>query len=630
MDLPELTEDGCNWQTYGSWVLKAISEVSLMCHLDGSETRPTTLKLLQEYGAGWTPRTNEERDVITAWKTADDAWHQRAAMAHQYIIYGLPDSILMLCMHLDTPREMFTYLENRYGQIPRPEIQKTVDEAVQQHDMPSEQYMTGESAQSTCNSDNEPENSPGGQEDPVDSPNDCAETESGFLTPKTKVTDTRHVEPHLLVVEVGAMDSKWLDEGTDAAKAPDKGDEVKEDEDLPQISSEAHEPQGDLPDTTSECAETQTGHRKPENEVVDTQQMVDVLPMFEVGTTGRTRHNKHVKEHEAPDEGGQCADNKVKESRDLPKSSSEVLEPAGNPTRQAGKCSMEDVLQTPIEDYQHARTNGETIANVLDLPSTPTELPIPCIKHPTLLNRSSARKRSAMTTEFDLSYTRTSDKLRQAKYLELDSKRAPRRPRRTHRGHSTWDTPPNKIWGMGVHRPTRAGRGYSMDIELKTTKLEIRTISTNMVESRTYLPHLERHPKEPDKGDIGSGYNNAVSRDIVNLRSIEKAPLNDREHQHSECETKKLDDLPASHKPPPNTLTHAPMTFMDPRHHGRIRTSAERVSGTHTSQIAYLTHVVPSWLLCGTEGTYLECTMAIPSPCTSKKTCPNKEDQVGE
>ncbi|KAI6113868.1 hypothetical protein EDD16DRAFT_1598671 [Pisolithus croceorrhizus] len=235
-----------------------------------------------------------------------------------------------------------------------------------------------------------------------------------------------------------------------------------------------------------------------------------------------------------------------------------------------------------------------------------------------------------MTTEFDLSYTRTSDKLREAKCLELDSERAPRRPKRTHRGHSTWDTPPNEVWGMGVHRPNRAGRGYSMDVESKTMKLEIRTISTNMVESQTHLPHLERHPKEPDKGDIGSGYNNAVSRDIVNLRSIEKALLNDRERQHSECETKKLDDLPASHKPPPNALTHGPTTFMDPRHHRRIRTSAERASGTHTSQITYLTHVVPLWLLRGTEGTYLECTMAKLSPHTSKKTCPNKEDQVGE
>ncbi|KAI6099611.1 hypothetical protein F5141DRAFT_1250663 [Pisolithus sp. B1] len=404
-------------------------------------------------------------------------------MAHQFIIYGLPDSILMLCMHLDTPREAFAYLKYRYGQIPRPEIQKTVDEAVQQHDMPSEQYMTGESAQSTCDSNNGPENLPGGHEDPVDSPNDCAETESGFLTPKTKVTDVRHVEPHLLVVEVGAMDSKWLDEGMDAPKALDEGsqcagDEVEEGEDLPKPSSEAHKPQGDLPDTTSECAETQTGHRKPENEVVDTQQMVDVLPMFEVGTTGRTRHDKHVKELEASDEGGQCTD-EVTACRDLPEPRSEALEPADNISRQAGGHSIESGLQIPSEDDQRMQTNGEMIANVPDPPSTHSEPSTPQIEHPTLLNRSSAQKRSAMTTEFDLSYTRTSDKLREAKCLELDSKQAPRCP-----------------------RPTQAGRGYSMDIESKMTKLEIRTISTNMVESQTHLPHLERHPKELDKGDI--------------------------------------------------------------------------------------------------------------------------------
>ncbi|KAI6148968.1 hypothetical protein EDD17DRAFT_1900982 [Pisolithus thermaeus] len=310
MDLPELAEDGCNWQTYSSWVLKAISEDGLIGHLDGSETRPTTPKLLQEYGAGWTPRTNEERDVVTAWKTADDAWHQRAAMAHQFIIYGLPDSILMLCMHLDTPREAFAYLEYCYGQIPRPEIQKTVDEAVQQHDMPSEQYMTGESAQSTCDSDNGPENLPGGHEDPADSPNDCAETESGFLTPETKVADVQHVEPHLLVVEVGAMDSKWPDEGMDAPEAPDKGsqstsNEVAESGNLLKLSSEALEPQGDLPDTTSKRAETQTGHRKPETEVVDTQQVVNVLPMVEVGTTGQTWQDEHMNTLVTPDEKSQ-------------------------------------------------------------------------------------------------------------------------------------------------------------------------------------------------------------------------------------------------------------------------------------------------------------------------------------
>ncbi|KAI6094291.1 hypothetical protein EDD17DRAFT_1770075 [Pisolithus thermaeus] len=360
------------------------------------------------------------------------------------------------------------------------------------------------------------------------------------------------------------------------------------------------------------------------------QQVEPHILMVEVGETGGIQLDKRANALEAPDERCQCMDNEVAVCRDLPESNFKAFEPVDDNTGQTGGCPTEHIPLMPIEENQRSRTHNETIANIPDPPSTHSEPSTLQIERPTLLNRSSARKRSAMTTEFDLSYTRTNDKLQEAKCLELDSKRALRRPKRTHRGHSTWDTPPNEVWGMGVHRPNRAGRGYSMDIESKTTKLEIRTISTNMVESQTHLPHLERHPKEPDKGDIGSGYNNAVSRDIVNLCSIEKAPLNDRERQHSECEMKKLDDLPASHKPPPNTLTHAPTTFMDPRHHGRIRTSAERVSGTHTSQITYLTHVVPLWLLCGTEGTYLECTMAIPSPCTSKKTCPNKEDQDGE
>ncbi|KAI6160886.1 hypothetical protein EDD17DRAFT_1828282 [Pisolithus thermaeus] len=239
----------------------------------------------------------------------------------------------MLCMHLDTPREMFTYLENRYGQIPRLEIQKTVDEAVQQHDMPSEQYMTGESAQSTCNSDNEPENSPGGHEDPVDSPNDCAETKSGFLTPKTKVTDVRHVEPHLLVVE------------------------------------------------------TQTGHRKPKNEVVDMRQVVDVLPMFEVGSTGQAWYNKHVKELKASDKGSQCASDEVVESRDLPEMSCKALDPVDSIVGQTSGRPTEHVPQMPIEENQHAQTHSETIANVPDPPWTHTKLPTPHIESSTLQSR---------------------------------------------------------------------------------------------------------------------------------------------------------------------------------------------------------------------------------------------------
>ncbi|KAI6127989.1 hypothetical protein EV401DRAFT_2206802 [Pisolithus croceorrhizus] len=194
-------------------------------------------------------------------------------MAHQFIIYGLPDSILMLCMHLDTPHKAFAYLECRYGPIPRPESIKVADEAMPQCDMQSEQYATEEGAQGTYNSDNEPIYSPEG-EDSLDIPNDCAKTKTRYLTPETEVVDARHVEPYLLEVEVGDTGGMWPDECANALEAPDEcsqraSNEVKEDEDLPQMSSEALETRGDLPFTTCERAETQTGHRKPKNEVVE-------------------------------------------------------------------------------------------------------------------------------------------------------------------------------------------------------------------------------------------------------------------------------------------------------------------------------------------------------------------------
>ncbi|KAI6124687.1 hypothetical protein EV401DRAFT_2207756 [Pisolithus croceorrhizus] len=204
-----------------------------------------------------------------AWKTTDNTWHQRAAMAHQFIIYGLPDSILMLCTHLDTPRKAFAYLECHYGPILRPESIKVADEAMPQCNMQSKQYATEEGAQGTYNNDNKPIYSPEG-EDSLDIPNDCAKTKSRYLTPETEVVDVRHEEPHLLEVEDRAADSKQPDEGTDTVDAPDKDsqcadDKVKDRQELPTMSSEALETQGNLPFTTSERTETRTGHRKPKN-----------------------------------------------------------------------------------------------------------------------------------------------------------------------------------------------------------------------------------------------------------------------------------------------------------------------------------------------------------------------------
>ncbi|KAI6099424.1 hypothetical protein EDD16DRAFT_1717904 [Pisolithus croceorrhizus] len=226
-----------------------------------------------------------------------------------------------------------------------------------------------------------------------------------------KVIDAWHLKPYLQGVEVEAIDLKQLEEGMDALEAPDKGsqcvgDNVEEDKNLPMTSSRALKPQGDLPYTTSECTKTWTGHRKPEDKVVDMWHVVDVLPMFEVGSTGQAWYDKHAKELQASDEGSQHASGKAEESQDLPKLSSKVLKPVGSPTGQAGEHSMEEVLQMSIEDSQCTGTNSEMIANVPDPPGTPTKHPTPQVKHSRLQNRPSAQAHSAMTTEFNLSYTR--------------------------------------------------------------------------------------------------------------------------------------------------------------------------------------------------------------------------------
>ncbi|KAI6017502.1 hypothetical protein EDC04DRAFT_2607993 [Pisolithus marmoratus] len=86
---------------------------------------------------------------------------------------------------------MHTYLES---QILSPEIQEDVDEAVQQHDLPSEQYATGESAQSTHNSNNN-------------------HTECGHLLRWSAGLPNVQTTPLGKVVDIlSQMDYKWLSE----------------------------------------------------------------------------------------------------------------------------------------------------------------------------------------------------------------------------------------------------------------------------------------------------------------------------------------------------------------------------------------------------------------------------------
>ncbi|KAI6110130.1 hypothetical protein F5141DRAFT_1203383 [Pisolithus sp. B1] len=574
--LPELAHNGHNWTTYASLVLCAISDEGLMGFLVGSERRPTHPAELIGRGEGWTPQTDDERAEVMAWRATDQLWTQRNAMVNYTIVSGIPDTIFGFMLHLKSPLEKWDYLEKCFGSIPRPESWLVAEEVERR----SDSNVAAETGQDTHNSD-ESRDLPGSQNEPTDSPNDHAETESEYLTLETEVIDVRHEEPYLLVVEVGTMDSKQLDEGTNALEAPDEGsqctgDKVEEDEDLPTTSSKALEPQGNLPFTTSERAETQTGHRKPKNEVADMQHMVDVLPMFEVGSTGQAWYGKHAKELQAPDEGGQHTSDEVERSRDLPKSSSEVHKPVGHPTGQAGERAMEDALRTSIKDSQRAQTNSKTIANIPDPLGTPTKLPTPQVEHSRLRNSPSAQVRSATSMETDLSHTRRSSKQREMKRLELDCKRAPRCPQQTYRSHSTCETPPDEAWGMGVYSSARVGWGDSTTTGSITMKLKIRGISANMVGMRAILPDWAMVPSELDK-EIGGGYNDPASRDIVNLHRIGKALLNDRECQHSEHEMKWPEDLPVPPTPLRNPMMNPPKTFRDQCCHSRVKTDLQNL-----------------------------------------------------
>ncbi|KAI6145324.1 hypothetical protein EDD17DRAFT_1791245 [Pisolithus thermaeus] len=505
--LPELAHNGHNWTTYASLVLCAISDEGLMGFLVGSERRPTHPAELIGRGEGWTPQTDDERAEVAAWRAANQLWTQRNAMVNYTIVSGIPDTIFGFMLHLKSPLEKWDYLEKRFGSIPRPESWLVAEEVERR----SDSNVAAETGQDTHNSD-ESRDLPGSQNEPTDSPNDHAETESEYLTLETEVIDMWHEEPYLLVVEVGTMDSKQLDEGTNALEAPDEGsqctgDKVKEDEDLPRTSSKALEPQGNLPSTTSECAETRTGHRKPENEVADMQHMVDVLPMFEVGSTGQAWYSKHAKELQAPDEGGQHTSDEVERSRDLPKSSSEVHKPVGHPTGQAGERAMEDALRTSIEDSQCAGTNSEMIANVPDPPGTPTELSTPHVERSRLQREPLARAHSATNTETDLSCTRRRSKWRETKHLKLDCKQASQHLHETYQGRSACETPPDEARGKGVPSSPRVSWGNSTMAGSTATKLEIRGISANTVEMQGILPHWDTTPKEPDE-EIDGRYNN--------------------------------------------------------------------------------------------------------------------------
>ncbi|KAI5986099.1 hypothetical protein EDC04DRAFT_2615185 [Pisolithus marmoratus] len=400
-------------------------------------------------------------------------------MVNYTIISGIPDSIFTFMLHLKLPLEKWDYLKKHFGLIPRPESWLAAEEAMWQSRSQPEQGTAGETAQNIFNSHHKPEIQTSGEEDFTDSPNDCAETKSGYPTPESEVIDMQGAEDNLPEVEVEVVDaSNSHDKHMNLVKAPNEdsqhaSNKIKESQALPGLSLKALEPEGDLPDTTSECTETQTGHRKPKDKVVDMQHVVDVLPMFEVRSTGQAWYSKHVKELQASDEGSQCASDEVEENQDLLKSSSEVLKPAGNCTRQASGRSMQDGPQIPSKENQHTGMNGKTITDIPDPPGIHVKTPAPHAKHSMLQNRLPAQMHGGMVTELRLPC-----------------------------------------------------RGDSTDIRLTVMKLEIRATSAQMVDMPADLPHLERHPKEPDKAkDTSGGGDNKPSSKFSDSHGVRKLML---------------------------------------------------------------------------------------------------------
>ncbi|KAI5990692.1 hypothetical protein EDC04DRAFT_2911873 [Pisolithus marmoratus] len=248
--LPELTHNGQNWITYASSVLCAISDEGLMGFLVRSEKRPIHPAQLEGRGEGWTPQTDDERDKVAVWRTADQLWTQQNATVNYTIICGIPDTIFGLMLHLKSPHEKWDYLEKRFGQIPRPASWLVVEETMWGGNLLPKQDIAEETAQPTGDSDDEPANLPGGEEDSLDIPNDCTETKSGYLMLETEVVDVRQVVDVLPMFEGGTAGLTQHDKHVKELEAPDErsqraSDDIAEGRDLPEWGSEAPEPADD-------------------------------------------------------------------------------------------------------------------------------------------------------------------------------------------------------------------------------------------------------------------------------------------------------------------------------------------------------------------------------------------------
>ncbi|KAI6142922.1 hypothetical protein EDD17DRAFT_215673 [Pisolithus thermaeus] len=565
---PELAADGCNWHTYGSWVLKSLSEDDLLGYLEGSETRPTHPSLLQEAGDGWTPQTDEEREAVAVWRTADNAWQQRASMAHYLIISGIPDSILMLVMHFETPRETFAYLESRYGRIPRPESPKVVDEANRERDLLSEQCATEGSAQSTENSNNEPENSPGSQGEPVYSPSDCAEITKGHLEPEMEIIDAQQVD-YLPMVEVGVADSEVLNECTNALDAPGEGsqwasDEAAESQDLPESSSKTLDSVGNavgqagvrqqMPIEDSQCL------------VMDDETVANVpdpptthykLPTSQIRCPTRTHSatstkpilpvlEPQPKEPDKAETGGGCND---AVSRD----------PVGS----------QGVKKTMLADSRGQ--HGEHEAKRLNhSPAPPTPLP----KHTgdtTLLYRVPRRRERLKSSAESVSNAHT----RQNAYcVQVVRKRI--------LPCLSMSTKRLEYLAGGSWMVTVRYNKVRHVIRVETRGYTHRGSHTNVSSPHKVLQHLWNVSNTLWMQGVPHVSTLNDARWPTNLPMAKQLPVSSSTKQGDEHRAKRPNDLPAPSKPTRIDFPHPPGTLRDARRRGRIKTDLRNICNAET------------------------------------------------
>ncbi|KAI6003410.1 hypothetical protein EDC04DRAFT_2908221 [Pisolithus marmoratus] len=587
-DLPELADNGHNWPTYGSWVLHAIADEGLMGLLVGSETRPVHPAQQKGLGEDWSPQTNEERDEVTAWRTADESWQRRNATVNLLITYGISDYIFSFILLLKTPLEKFAFLEKRFGLIPRPDSWLAAEEGTRQSDSQPEQSAVGETAQSTCNSHNEPEKPSSEEADSPGSPNDCTETKSRYLTPESEVIDVRQVEPYLPVVEVGTVNSKQPDErdhtGVTSTSFPANTVAAEQPtvvlHKCTEIAYGPMAPEATIVDVQSqvagscaansnkregECTEIPTGYLEPETDIIDVQQ---------------TEPDEHADMLEVPDERSQGTNNDIAEHQTLPEWTSGVSDPADNATRYSCGRSIENAS---IECNEDIPMDGKTVANVPDPPGIHAEPATSHDKRSTLQNKPPVRIHNGTVTELKLPCTR--------------SEWTPRHPQRTRRRHSTRNTPPDKVWGVGVHKHARTGKGDSTDIRSTATKPEIRATSAQMVDTPADLPHLERCPKEPDKAkDTSGGGDDKPSSEFSDSHGVRKLMLAGSGSQRTEQEVKRSNGLPVPSEMHANGFIHPPRTLKDTRRHGRIKTGLRNICSIETRGYRRLALNVPTSL----------------------------------